>query len=306
MTHETKNPDIELGVTMKGFYRCVLNEGTDREVDTGWFPNLITNAGLDQLANASPQIFNYASIGTGTNLPANTDSGLQAYTAHTQVQGDLVQANSGAPTYSTSGQYQHIYAQGAVVGNMAEVGLGWAAGGTGLWSRARILDGGGTPTILTVTAIDQLSTYYKLVVTPATTDISGTVTLSGTNYAYTGRLALAASFLDSFPQIYNITRMDSVIAYASASTLGAITGYPSGAQLPSGNRVNAPYTAGNRYLDATVTYLPAEGNGAGGIGTILFSYAVGRAYFQYSFTPAIPKDNTKTLTLVARISWNRA
>lgn len=314
MTQASKTPDLSLGVTMAGLYRCVLNEGTDREVDTGWFPNLITNGGLDRLGSEMYEgldVFKYASIGTGTTLPANTDSSLQAYIADTLDSTLDGGANYGAPTYSGYRQVHHTYAQGAVVGNMAEVGLGWEPGGISLWSRARILDNAGIPTILTVTAVDQITVYYKIVAIPVITDISGTVTLSGTTHAYTGRLAYAASFF--YTGILSIgglmaytTVINPLNTYPATSVLGAITGFPSGQPVYGGFTSSANYTPGSRYRDSTIEFPPGYAVHPGGIGAIVFGSDNGGMGFQYSFTPPIPKDDTMVMSLVARVSWDRA
>lgn len=309
----TAKPDLVINLRMKGEYRCVLNEGTDHEVDTGWFDNLITNGGLDKLGGTLSGIFSNVSIGTGTTTPANSDTSLTAYVAHkTNVDG-VTQGNAGSPNYESQFQVYYIFAQGDVVGNMAEVGIGWNSDGTGLWSHARILDGGGSPTTLTVTALDQLTVYYKLRCFPVLTDITGTVTLSGTDYAYTGRIAAASALTSLFGVLnggYGIRdgAYDYFTVYPADSVLGAITDSPTagtGGESSCGTSVNGTYTSGNKYRDSTFTVAPSDGNRTGGIGCIRISYLSSHLYFQYKFTTPIPKDNTKTLTLVSRISWDR-
>ena len=317
-----KTPDVEIKIKFKGRYRCVLNEGTDREVDTGWFDNIVTDAGLDRVAQTtSPSTFVYGSIGTGTAAASASDTSLQAFVAEKLGNTFDSQSNLGPTNYESTCQFHYVYAQGDVVGNMAEVGVGWGASSIGIWSRARILDGSGNPTTLTVLSIDQLTVYYELTCANPTADITGTVSISGTPYAYTGRMASAASFMGA---LYNIVATangglvwgqiiggggsgaSSVAkSYEGSSTLGAITGEPSGTSETSGSSNVASYTAGHFYRDSTLTLSPSEGIFSGGIGCILLNYLGATAQFQYQFTPPIPKNNTETLTLTARFSWGR-
>ena len=312
-------PDINIRVAFKGRYRCVLNENTDREVDTGWFDNLVLNSGLNWLgSNSGSNLFAYACIGTGTNAAAATDTSLQAYVASTSDLHFDSQSNVGPSTYAGTMQLHHAYPQGAVVGNMAEVGVGWAAGGSSLWSRARIVDGGGTPTTLTVTSLDQLTVYYSLTCTPVLTDLTGNVTISGTSYPFTGRIADATTFMSNlFSALTGTygqwgqmtasggsTSSNVVQSYPAASSLGAITAEPSGTPEYSGTSAAAGYTAGNYYADSTFTLDPTQGDLTGGIGCVLIQYSSNMKY-QFKFTTPIPKDNTKTFTLSVRFAWSR-
>ena len=313
-------PHATIKVRFAGKYRCVLNEGTDREVSTPWFDNLITNIGLDRLGNSTTTVFTWASIGTGTTTPAFTDTSLAAFTASTSTITLDSQTNQGPSTYIAQCQFHHTYAQGAVVGNMAEVGVGWATGGGSLWSRALILDGGGSPTTLTVTALDQLTVYYQLTMTPDLTDLSSTVSISGTTYNYTGRIATVATWMASF---YTVFQSGSPARWATAAggsgfpltsystqTLGAITSTPAGTASNGGTNSIGTYTTGNRYLDNTITVSPSQCNSSGGVGSFVVHFNGGTADWQYSLANAsggavLPKDNTKTWTMVIRFAWDR-
>lgn len=312
--------DLAVNLKFQGFFRCVLNEGTDREVDTGWFENLVLDIGLDRLAQTTaPVVFSWSSIGTGTNTPLVSNTSLQAFVADSSSITVDSQFNDGPTNYPSEFQAHYTYAQGAVVGNMAEVGIGWASGGGSLWSRSRILDGSGNPTTLTLISLDQLTIYYRLVCTNPTADVTGTVTISGTPYAYVGRMANAASFAaDLFSLLEGGVGVEwgqvvgssspannVVKSYDSSSVLGAITGEPSGTSETSGSSSVASYTNGTFLRDSTITLSPSQGNLSGGIGAMLLNYSATEFQFQFSFTPPIPKTNTETLTLTARLSWGR-
>lgn len=305
MKNADLSPAMGMSLKMQGQFRCVLNEGTEREKDSGWFDNLITDGGLDRVAGARNAL-DYCSIGTGTAAPAYTDTRLASYVASTTKLGRVV-TNAGPPSYACSEVNGYTFAQGSVVGNMAEVGIGWTNTGIGLWSRARILNDSGEPTTLTVTAIDQLTVYYKLTSYAPLADLVGVVNLSGTDYAYTARLASADSFdpgLSMFSwEAYGVR---SIANYLSSATLGPITGNVIGGSVSYEGPAyaNSSYAPGQRYLDTIATWGPSIGNRAGGIGALSLTFS-GYAKFQYKFTTPIPKDNTKTLTLTFRAAWDR-
>lgn len=312
-----KNPpkiDLgEIGLKFKGRFKCVLNEGTDREVSTGWFHNLVLDSGLDRFATTSPNLFTWACVGTGTNAPANSDTTLQSYVASTSNLLFDSGTNAGPSTYVAQCQMHWTYTLGSVVGNMAEVGVGWASGGGSLWSRALILDSGGSPTTLTVTSSDQLIVYYELTCTPTLTDVTGTIAISGTNYNYTGRISNCASFGNSLFSALNgsgsaPSQLTGPNCYAT-QILGAITSTPAGSAAGGGTNSPASYTNGTKHRDNTISWGPLEGDSAGGVGAITIN-AGGIGQFQYSFAAAsggavIPKDATKTMSLTFRVAWDR-
>lgn len=305
-----KNPELPpamaMGLRMQGQYRCVLNQGTKQERDSGWFDNLITNGGLDRIGDSAAML--YCSVGTGTAAAAYTDNALQAFVAAAANGGNPARSEVGAtaPNYEFSEMTVFRFNQGAAVGNMAEVGVGWVNNGTGLWSRARILDGVGAPTTLTVTAIDQLSVYYKLTHKPVLTDRTGVVNLSGTDYAYTARLCEATGF--SFNFLAGGTDnfiLSLCAAHDSSMVLVPITnGWGSYQEFNVGTLTPISYVPGNRYRDTLMTIPPGKANFAGGLGGITILISQNRVY-RYVFTTPIPKDNTKTLSLTFRVAWDR-
>lgn len=311
-------------VGLKGEYRAVLNEGTDREVDTGWLPNLITDYGMDDFAADTTTRWTYCRVGTGSVAPANSDTTLGAQVTSTSTVASAASAaNSGSPSYITSVTKGWSFAQGAVVANITELGIGKTAAGTDLFSRCLVVDGSGVPTSLTVAAIDQLTIYYRLNFVPSLTDIAGSVTLGGVVTSIAGRVCqvnvnnyagFAGLFLaysgDYISNLLNAASNGYVFAYAAASTLGAVTSYPTGTgvECNSSNGLTisqAAYTTGSFYRDVTLSFSPACANLSGGIGCLNLGFYFIQRY-QYQFTPAIAKDNTKTLSLTFRVSWARA
>ncbi len=284
---------------------------------TDWFDNLITNQGMDRLGGIAA-VFSRAMVGTGTVAPAYTQTTLQSSLA-TTTSFSSTATNSGAPLYQTQHLFTFTFTQGAVVGNITEVGVGWDA--TNVFSRALIVDGAQSPISITLTSIDQLTVYYRLTIRPVLTDTSGIVTISGVDYSYVGRLSQASSFFtnsgqfysnlydgNSFSQLALGWTTNSVVVYGAGSTLGTITSNaPTGtAASTNASATYIPYAAGSYYRDTTFTLSSSTGNAAGGIGAIrLYFGNTAYAAFQYSFSPVIPKDNTKTLSMTFRFSWTR-
>ena len=122
----TTTSNLQAGV--RGEYRLVVNT-PQGERDTGWFDNLILDQGLDFLGMDVYPVY-YASIGTGTAPPDVSQTSLSAHTAYATVNnsGMSTVVNLGAPSYASQHTFSYTFAQGAVVGNMTEVGVGVGVG----------------------------------------------------------------------------------------------------------------------------------------------------------------------------------
>lgn len=300
-----------------GEYRFVVTRPDGTQEDTGWFHNLILDQGLDRIGSAvSAPIFNYCRVGTGASTPVVTQVALDSQLAASAVNNQAASTtNDGSPLYRTTITYNFAFAQGAVVGNISEVGVGWSNVGNTLFSRALILDGNGQPVTITLVAIDQLTVYYRLRIAPPVTDATGTMMIGSTSYGYTSRIASAASFASI---VFFLTYGHDYIggpglsassAYAAGSTLGAITAAnPTGTGCGAPNNATVqPYVNGTFYRDTIWNWSISTGNGTGGIQAILF--ALGPPYnyikFQVRFDTPIPKTSTNVLTLTNRFSWAR-
>ena len=280
---------------------------------------MVLDNGLNMIGN-NVACISYVSVGTGTTAPAASQTALVTYLAQKLSPDTTAASNLGSATYAGQLTYSFIFPQGAVVGNITELGVGIGTSGTNLFSRCLFVDGGNTPTALTAVALDQLTVYYRVTQTPALTDVSSSVTISSVSYSYTGRLSAATSFgttMSSWMASPNVSfaslaasgGVNPVPVYPAGCTIGAITSNPSGtSDTGTSSIANGTYTNGNFFLDNTLT-LPAAGhNPVGGIGGIVIAWGgTGSAAmkYQYVFSTAIPKDNTKTLTLVSRVSWSR-
>lgn len=308
---------IKIGAGISGEYRIVVNkpDGTV-STDTGWFKNLILDQGLDRIGSStgSEYVLRYCRVGTGNSTPAVTQTSLDAQIAASNFFNTATSGtNEGAPLYRTTLTHTCVFPQGSVIGNITEVGIGWATTGTTLFSRALILDNLGFPTSITLVAIDQLTVYYRVRITPPLTDTSSSVTISGTPYNYTVRVASVASFGNLTP-LFNpgvfSGATSSPVTYAAGATLGAITATgPVGTATggTTGIATNLTYSIGSYYKDSNWTWSITQGNATGGIQAIRMQW--GRPYatfqFQIRFDTPIPKTSTNVLTLTMRFTWFR-
>jgi hypothetical protein len=288
------------------------------------FDNIITNQGLNYIGSQN-DYGTYCHVGTGSTAEAVTDTALVTFTAYQSVA-------SGYPNYSaqsTPPYYgSHIrkyrftpnFGGGAV--NISEVGIGRTTATGGLFSRALVKDGGGSPTTINVLATEYLDVYYTLrnypdhvnYTTGATDDGSGSITISAvsysytircadiTNYKYWGRNIMAGFGRHTAPSDYILER-----TYGSDAALGAVTSSPSatsfGSDLLTGDIAAASYSNDSYQNTLIYSYGLDDGNETGGIKAMWLPSTLGA--YQLLFGTAIPKDNTETLTFNQRWAWTR-
>lgn len=278
-----------------------------RRVLADWFPNLITNGGLDMLSDNT--FMNAVQVGTSTATPAITDTSLGARVAGVAAQ-SFAQGTPGAANVYSSVVGTYVFALGAAAGNLAEIGAAPASTGA-VFSRARILDGSGNPTTLTVTAIDILTVTYELRLYIDQTDVTGSFVVNSITYNTVSRPCyMGANKASNWRQrgLNADGQTNELWTYASTSTLGAVTSVPSNNSGTSGyNGGLAGYTNGNYYRDIVWNFSVLQGNATGGVGAVAMANYNDRWALptQVSFSPPLPKDNTKTMTITIRCSWGR-
>ena len=307
--------NINFCTGISGEYRVVVNRADGTATDTGWFKNLILDQGLDRFGNSGGNVvYNYARVGTGVSTPVATQTQLDSQLAVSAGGGAAgATANEGAPLYRTTLTHTYAFAQGAVVGNITEIGIGWATTGATLFSRALILDNLGSPTSITLVALDQLTVYYRLRIVPTLTDATGSVTIASTNYNFTVRVASVASFGQNqyaYSSADYWTAGAGSTTYGAGATLQGVTAYgPSGSATGTDGTVSASgYTAGTYYRDSNFSWSISAGNATGGIQGLRITWGVTYLPFAYQvyFATPIPKTSTNVLNLVFRFSWARA
>lgn len=296
---------------LKGEYKLVVTSPDGTTKETGWIPNLILDQGLDGLSSEDSSlsgIFAYMQVGTGTSTPTVSQTALEApiATENTDYTQFAYENAGSAGGYAATQTVWVNFPQGAVVGNITEIGIGSSLppGYTNvLFSRALIVDESSNPVSISVSAFDQLTTYYRLTVTPTITSTTGTVTIAGNLYnfetlpfaaQYTGQILAAAYNFGSYG-------VDDDFTFGAIDSTG-----PAGTQFAGSFKTFSvtPYVPGSYELIGTLAAGPSEWNSAGnGIGGLVVYSGLGR--YQMKFTPPIPKVNTETFTLQVKSSWAR-
>lgn len=288
-----------------------------RRIAADWFPNLITNAGLDllgTLTGASSTVFAFCRVGSGNTAPADTDTALVSQVAFSST--EQAQTSGVNRTGAFYGWRRRTlrFAAGVATGTLAEVGVSATQAGA-LFSRALILDGGGVPTTITVLSDEVLDVTYELRCYPTMSDATGTVTISGTNYSWTAR------------PLNNVA-----YDFAWSTTIGAnigprltIGGQTSGAALADLPAQNAVVASGDRFTTGPITALAYtagqyarsfqfnvglnDGNISGGIGSFYAGNdSNGTGYcglWAWGLSPKLPKTSEFVATFTIRMSWGR-
>lgn len=309
---------MRLHNTLQGKYKLAVTRKDGSIEETPWFHNTILDQGLDRIGSAASQtIVGYAQVGTGNTPPATTQTSLQSYLAGggsgSPYPTSIV--NVGSPTYAAVWTWALQFAQGAVVGTISEVGVGWEqTSGSNLFSRELIRDGGGNPITLSLTSFDQLTVYYELTVTPTVTDYTGSVVLDSITYNYTSRLLSASSFAAAvgaaIGQRLGAFQSFDTYTYANAALVPITDNSPTGDFISAGSVTSAnvlSYIPGSYYNDTTLFWDVDKANDPAGITGIVPNNGFGNAVrYQIIFGTPIPKTNTKTLSLTIRGSWSRA
>lgn len=303
-----KNTKVEIPFTCKvrGRYKmeAVKADGS-RRLLADWFDNLVTNNGLDLIGSGGGFI-NFCLVGSGNTAPTNADTALVSFVAATGSPSNSSTIQPSTPFFSTLTMVFR-FAIGVATGNLSEVGTGPNSSNSSLFSRALILDGGGSPTTITVLSSEALDVTYQIQQYVPLTDVTGSVTVSGVSYAYTARASIATN-----GGVWVLNPSDSggfADIQVFNGAIGAITAGPSGASASTINATSqGSYSAGQKHIDSTFNFGLADGNVSGGIGAV--QLVAGRVRgtmgaYQVGFTPSLPKDGSHTMTLVFRHSWDR-
>ena len=301
-----------MNLELAGYYRITAtNKDTlEERVLADWFPNLITNNGLNLINFGNGNMTSYCYVGSGSTAPTVNDSGLQNLVA-VKVAGSLMFTSYSAkttPPYYGYATRSWTFAPGEAVGNLSEVGCGKDALGVNIFSRSLITDALGNPITITVLANDYLTITYELRCYPPLEDSVSTVDIAGVATECTVRAAeVTTGYRWGFYQDGDHNTV--VNGYSAPVTvfkgvLGSITGSPT---LSLGNVTQSSptdvYTPGSHFRDGVVNLSLAQGNSVEGISAIQIPTWIGS--FQIGFNPPIVKDNTRTLRINYRVSWGR-
>lgn len=302
---------IALPSGFAGYYKMeAIRPNGSRRVLADWFPNLITNVGLDDIGYGTGTQLSACVVGSGAATPTFSDSALAAQIASTTtIQNSVSGSQPSAPYYGWINRTWR-FAAGVAAGNLAEVGVKTSTGGGKMFSRALILDGLGAPTTITVLSDEVLDVTYQLRLYPYLSDITGSVVIGGVSYNYTARAAnVTSGVLALQPQVWGGVGGPSAngCTVYTGTISAAITGNPSGSAAAGGVLTLASYTPNALFRDGTFAFGLNFGNVSGGFRSVLLElgWTVYMGRIQIEFDAAVPKDATKVMSLTFRHTWAR-
>jgi hypothetical protein len=332
-----KHPEIEVEhskLKIQGFLKARITKVNGDVFESDWFPNIITDSGLNLIGsmggfNPQDYIIYSIKIGTGNSAPTTGDTVLQTLVAATSTNSPLTYPSAtppAAPYYAREAIFGKRFAQG-IVGNIAEIGCFNYS--DQMFCRALIRDAGGSPTTLTLVATDILDVFYKIKVYPQVAEEAFSAVYGGVTHTGTSKMTrLGTSAVRPVNSAAGTTELSPLFyvgvqphTYTSGGlgwkyrlvSNGSFSGTPGdGIQgTPIYEPINdggspgvvlsGSYVNGTFYRDFSLSFTISLANG----NITGYEYYSSLGFFGYIWSPAIIKDNTKTLTLKSRISWAR-
>ena len=179
-----------------GYYKKleVLDKDGNVKREYPGFPNLILNSGLEMLGRENGYGYQYESfnscfVGASQTEPAVTDTMLGSHVASTTtINGSSVTRNIEEGYAESTFVYQ--FAEGAVLGNISELGIGVSNTSGNVFSRTLIKDIYGNPTTITLLSDEILRVTWSLRTYWQAEDTSGVVVNTGNkggSYSWTMR-----------------------------------------------------------------------------------------------------------------------
>jgi hypothetical protein len=301
-----------------GEFRAVVTRNKETIQDTGWFRNMITDSGLNSLGRLGALITTMR-VGVGTNAVDANQSNLSAPIAACWTTSAGTTKTLVAP-YSSTDIIVGSFAQGAVVGNITEMGCfssGFDLSANDAWNRALITDSNGVPMTLTVTAIDQLSVYYKVSCTANTTVNTGSFVINGVTYNYSVNLGNVNNFMTGnwSSQSGDISNLSQIGAYFDADISAVsptMTDFNIYKSFSLSNVITpAPYVANSFSRTYNVTLGPSvvppvDTTSPTGFAHInAFYMRIGGATYFITLDKGIPKTDSNTLSFSISCGWGR-
>lgn len=284
------------------------------------FDNLITNTGLDFIANppsfpavggSGRNVFGYCYLGTGTTTPAYTDTKLGAFGTAQSINGQTSYTDTYVAGSPTIWQYAITitFSAGVATGTWSEIGVGPVGAATAtteptgayLFSHALIVDGVGSPTTISVLSSEQLVVVYTLQLYITNTDVTYTPFLINTT-STSG--TLRPSSINSVNSVLPTTGVINQTTFSiySGATLGSITGVPTGTSLGSNNSTAGSYIPGTYTITQSATW-PASGSLVGTWNSLVSNSNMGN--YQFTVSPAIVIGAGASFSLTISASWAR-
>ena len=283
-----------------------------RRIAADFFDNIITNQGLDYKGGTAG-FLDHCHVGTGTATETESDTALGNFVrVHNSIQSSVNAAQGSEPHYGKRTIVYRFNPPGSNH-NYAEIGISKQNTTGGIFSRARIKDGGGSPTTISVLADEWLDSTYELRNYPDW--VSGDDTGNVDGYDYTLRAALVtqaanAGWADGIPSVhgFNPASATRTWVYSDNAALGAVTSQPTAASNEATNSLGSVGSYSNGTYNADLTYSWGLGNGnLGGNGIQAFQLrSVWGIYQMLTDNPEVAKDANKVLDVTFNFAWTRA
>lgn len=158
----------EIPVNISGRFRIkIKNTETNEVKEYPWQNNLVLDRLYDEInIYTASYIGGTIAVGTGTSTPAATQTKLDNWIANSSGSSSIASSLVWTgPNYTTGvfNESSYEFTQGAVVGNISELGLGeFGVTNPDLTTRSLIKDGAGNPTTIAVTSNDILIVEYRI------------------------------------------------------------------------------------------------------------------------------------------------
>lgn len=315
-------------VGVKGFYTIKkYKSGFKEPVQVvGPFSNLITDWGFQRIGPGTCNS-NAIYVGSGTAPASVLDVRLGTFVARSTVDqgGPVVARDPTGLEHWSQTSFTKRFNVGIATGTLTEVGFGNEGDLTpspayALFSRALIVDSGGSPVAITVLPDEYLDVTYTLRVYPPLADNTSIINISGTSHTIVSRglsfpasVAVGTTYMRSrwgfagqaAPQ--NNTTIYSGTAAGTPPALAAITASNMLNLGPQNTAGTITKTSLHPTVTCTSTWGLADGNLPYGIRGLSGNIASGGLMyrFQATVTPGIAKDATKILSFGFTYSYAR-
>ncbi len=292
------------------------------------FDNLILDTGLNGYGSGLNNNVDRCWVGTGSNPPTPADLRLQSplgWATHIYKYGGEPYTYGTAPDYVSSLTKEYRFSAGAIVGNVAEIGLSTPSehADAVFWCRCLVKNAAGVPEPLPVGSNNSLRVYYTIYLHPELGDLSYSFDFDGVTYNCTSRPSMIQ---ESRPgggeSSINVSSGIEVREVYNGGQLGPITGTITGYNskeflndYDTGIPTAQPYVQNSFYRDYSQPFPLDYANLNGGIdgfkiewrgaGNYWASGGQFLVYTQVKLDKPIPKDNTCSFRLMLRTSWHR-
>jgi len=313
-----KSENIDLHSGFAGWYKIEAHrvdaDGVEipgsRRIAADWFPNLITDAGLNFLGTVGTTfVHTYCRVGSGNTPPVVTDTALVSEVASSNtLQNNERGADRSGAFYGWNRRTLR-FATGVAAGTLTEVGVSPAATGA-LFSRALILDTNGNPTAITVLSDEVLDVTYELRLYPVLADATGTVNIAGESYSWTARPLIPAAY-----DIYWGNQLGGQVDFSGATFTSNVSSTlpEQNAEAASTNTASsvtrAAYVAGSFARNFTLNFGLNNGNISGGIGAFISRSSTVTpstgGVWAWGLSPKLPKTDQYVATFTVRMTWGR-